>query len=188
MARTPAHRRGRNEDHRLPRHARHARLSRSSKSAWRSAASAAPPPAGSRSTTCSCRKENILGPLGKGLRVALTVLDFGRTTFGASCTGAAKFCVAAVGRPRQQPRAVRRDARRVRTGEREDRLHAGRRVRDGSRTYQTARAHRLRRQATTCSRRRCSRSSPPTCSGRSSTTPSRSTAARPTSPTSRSSG
>ncbi len=36
-------------------------------------------------------KENILGPLGKGLRVALTVLDFGRTTFGAACTGAAKF-------------------------------------------------------------------------------------------------
>src|SRR5271166_4063506 len=30
---------------------------------------------------------NILGPLGKGLKVALTVLDFGRTTFGASCTG-----------------------------------------------------------------------------------------------------
>ena len=37
--------------------------------------------------------ENILGPLGKGLRVALTVLDFGRTTFGASCTGAAKTCL-----------------------------------------------------------------------------------------------
>jgi alkylation response protein AidB-like acyl-CoA dehydrogenase len=39
--------------------------------------------------------ENILGQLGKGLRVALTVLDFGRTTFGASCTGAAKSCVRA---------------------------------------------------------------------------------------------
>lgn len=39
-------------------------------------------------------KENILGPLGKGLKVALTVLDFGRTTFGASCTGAAKYCLA----------------------------------------------------------------------------------------------
>jgi acyl-CoA dehydrogenase family protein 9 len=39
-------------------------------------------------------KENILGQLGKGLKVALTVLDFGRTTFGASCTGAAKFCLA----------------------------------------------------------------------------------------------
>ncbi|QDU97944.1 acyl-CoA dehydrogenase family protein [Lignipirellula cremea] len=39
-------------------------------------------------------KENVLGRQGKGLRVALTVLDFGRTTFGASCTGAAKFCVA----------------------------------------------------------------------------------------------
>jgi acyl-CoA dehydrogenase family protein 9 len=38
--------------------------------------------------------ENILGPLGKGLKVALTVLDFGRTTFGACCTGAAKTCLA----------------------------------------------------------------------------------------------
>ncbi|MDA1054460.1 MAG: acyl-CoA dehydrogenase family protein [Planctomycetota bacterium] len=36
---------------------------------------------------------NILGPPGKGLRVALTVLDFGRTTFGACCTGAAKTCL-----------------------------------------------------------------------------------------------
>jgi alkylation response protein AidB-like acyl-CoA dehydrogenase len=35
-------------------------------------------------------RENVLGPLGKGLKVALTVLDFGRTTFGACCTGAAK--------------------------------------------------------------------------------------------------
>ena len=39
--------------------------------------------------------ENVLGQVGKGLRIALTVLDFGRTTFGASCTGAAKFCVKA---------------------------------------------------------------------------------------------
>jgi alkylation response protein AidB-like acyl-CoA dehydrogenase len=39
--------------------------------------------------------ENILGQVGKGLRIALTVLDFGRTTFGASCTGAAKTCVKA---------------------------------------------------------------------------------------------
>jgi len=40
-------------------------------------------------------KENILGSLGKGLRLALTVLDFGRTTFGASCAGAAKTCIRA---------------------------------------------------------------------------------------------
>jgi alkylation response protein AidB-like acyl-CoA dehydrogenase len=39
--------------------------------------------------------ENVLGHVGKGLRVALTVLDFGRTTFGASCTGAAKTCLRA---------------------------------------------------------------------------------------------
>jgi acyl-CoA dehydrogenase family protein 9 len=34
---------------------------------------------------------NILGPLGGGLKVCLTVLDYGRTTFGAACTGAAKY-------------------------------------------------------------------------------------------------
>src|SRR4029077_20073191 len=39
--------------------------------------------------------ENILGTLGKGLKVALTVLDFGRTTFGATCTGPAKVCLRA---------------------------------------------------------------------------------------------
>ncbi len=38
-------------------------------------------------------RENVLGPLGKGLKVALTVLDFGRTTFGACCTGSAKTCL-----------------------------------------------------------------------------------------------
>jgi len=36
---------------------------------------------------------NLLGSLGKGLRLALTVLDFGRTTFGACCTGSAKSCL-----------------------------------------------------------------------------------------------
>src|SRR3989440_4861336 len=35
-------------------------------------------------------KENILGRMGQGLKIALTVVDFGRTTFGACCTGAAK--------------------------------------------------------------------------------------------------
>lgn len=35
--------------------------------------------------------ENVLGPIGGGLRVCLTALDYGRTTFGATCTGAAKF-------------------------------------------------------------------------------------------------
>jgi acyl-CoA dehydrogenase family member 9 len=53
-------------------------------------------------------RENILGQMGKGLRVALTVLDFGRTTFGASCTGAAKYCV---------NRAVEHANRRVQFGQ-----------------------------------------------------------------------
>ena len=53
-------------------------------------------------------KENILGQLGNGLRVALTVLDFGRVTFGATCTGAAKFCL---------QRAVEHASRRVQFGQ-----------------------------------------------------------------------
>ncbi|MEM1282820.1 MAG: acyl-CoA dehydrogenase family protein [Chlamydiota bacterium] len=38
-------------------------------------------------------EENILGPIGGGLRVCLTCLDYGRTTFGAMCTGVSKYCV-----------------------------------------------------------------------------------------------
>lgn len=38
-------------------------------------------------------EENILGPLGGGLKVCLTALDFGRVTFGAMCLGSAKFCL-----------------------------------------------------------------------------------------------
>ena len=36
---------------------------------------------------------NILGERGKGLKICLTVLDYGRTTFGATCTGVAKYLV-----------------------------------------------------------------------------------------------
>jgi acyl-CoA dehydrogenase family member 9 len=36
-------------------------------------------------------EENILGEKGKGLKICLTVLDYGRTTFGATCTGVAKY-------------------------------------------------------------------------------------------------
>lgn len=35
-------------------------------------------------------EENILGEKGKGLKVALNVLNYGRTTFGATCTGTSK--------------------------------------------------------------------------------------------------
>lgn len=37
---------------------------------------------------------HVLGPLGGGLKVCLTVLDYGRTTFGANCTGIAKMLLA----------------------------------------------------------------------------------------------
>jgi alkylation response protein AidB-like acyl-CoA dehydrogenase len=40
-------------------------------------------------------KENVFGRLGQGLNIGLGVLNFGRTTFGASCTGAAHTCVRA---------------------------------------------------------------------------------------------
>ena len=50
---------------------------------------------GTRTTNLSFKnlrvpKENLLGPLGGGLKVCLTALDYGRTTFGATCTGISK--------------------------------------------------------------------------------------------------
>jgi alkylation response protein AidB-like acyl-CoA dehydrogenase len=38
-------------------------------------------------------EENVLGEKGKGLKICLTVLDYGRITFGATCTGVAKYLV-----------------------------------------------------------------------------------------------
>ena len=89
---------GRLEGHGVPGHARHAGLRgrRGADGQVRHPRHRDRP--GSRSTTCRSRPTNILGPLGKGLKVALTVLDFGRTTFGASCTGLAKVCLAAAAR------------------------------------------------------------------------------------------
>ncbi|MGC4003263.1 MAG: acyl-CoA dehydrogenase [Pirellulales bacterium] len=54
-------------------------------------------------------RANVLSKPGKGLKIALTVLDYGRTTFGASCTGAAKFCLA---------KATEHAQRRVQFGQR----------------------------------------------------------------------
>lgn len=49
-----------------------------------------------RFTDMRVPKENILGKIGRGLQAALTVLNFGRTTFGATCTGHAKVCLQAM--------------------------------------------------------------------------------------------
>jgi acyl-CoA dehydrogenase family protein 9 len=43
-------------------------------------------------------KKNVLGKLGRGLKLALSVLNFGRTTFGATCTGAGRVCLVAAAR------------------------------------------------------------------------------------------
>jgi alkylation response protein AidB-like acyl-CoA dehydrogenase len=37
--------------------------------------------------------ENLLGEPGRGLQIALNTLNYGRITFGASCTGVAKVCL-----------------------------------------------------------------------------------------------
>jgi alkylation response protein AidB-like acyl-CoA dehydrogenase len=37
--------------------------------------------------------ENVLGEVGKGLRVGLSVLDYGRLSFGAGCTAVARECL-----------------------------------------------------------------------------------------------
>ena len=49
-----------------------------------------------RFTNMRVPKENVLGQLGKGLQAALTVLNYGRVTFGATCTGHAKACIKAM--------------------------------------------------------------------------------------------
>lgn len=49
-----------------------------------------------RFTNMRVPKENILGEIGRGLKLALTVLDYGRITFGATCTGHAKACIRAM--------------------------------------------------------------------------------------------
>ncbi len=77
--------------------------------------------------------ENVLGQLGKGLKVALTVLDFGRTTFGATCTGAAKFCAERAATHAATPNSVRPADRRIRAGQGEAGLYERRHLRDGGR-------------------------------------------------------
>ena len=49
-----------------------------------------------RFTNVRVPKENILGKPGRGLQAALTVLNYGRVTFGATCTGHAKACLKAM--------------------------------------------------------------------------------------------
>jgi len=49
-----------------------------------------------RFTDMRVPKENILGEIGRGLQTALTVLNYGRVTFGATCTGHAKACIKAM--------------------------------------------------------------------------------------------
>jgi alkylation response protein AidB-like acyl-CoA dehydrogenase len=49
-----------------------------------------------RFTNMRVPKENVLGQVGRGLQAALTVLNYGRVTFGATCTGHAKECIKAM--------------------------------------------------------------------------------------------
>jgi alkylation response protein AidB-like acyl-CoA dehydrogenase len=49
-----------------------------------------------RFTNMRVPRENILGQPGRGLQAALTVLNYGRVTFGATCTGHAKACLKAM--------------------------------------------------------------------------------------------
>jgi len=49
-----------------------------------------------RFTNMRVPRENVLGQVGRGLQAALTVLNYGRVTFGATCTGHAKACLKAM--------------------------------------------------------------------------------------------
>ena len=131
MARTPDPSGRRVEDHRVPGHARHARLrgGRGADGQVRHprhghGEAGLPRHAGPGARTSS-------GPWARGSKVALTVLDFGRTTFGASCTGMAKICLAAATRHAAERQPVRPAAGRARAGQEEDRLPGRHRLRHG---------------------------------------------------------
>ena len=79
-----------------------------------------------------CRRKIFSARSGKGLKVALTVLDFGRTTFGACCTGAAKTCLRLAVQHANTRKQFNKTLGEFRIGEKENRAHRGRRVRDGS--------------------------------------------------------
>jgi alkylation response protein AidB-like acyl-CoA dehydrogenase len=49
-----------------------------------------------RFTNMRVPRENVLGQMGRGLQAALNVLNYGRVTFGATCTGHAKVCLKAM--------------------------------------------------------------------------------------------
>ena len=127
-------------------------------------------------------KENILATR-RGPEVALTVLDFGRITFGATCTGAAKFCCSAAqhantrvqfGQPLGEFELVKKKIAYM--------------AADAFAMEATTIMRRLidsRRRRLHARNRHAQGLRPPTRSGGSSTTRSRSTAARPTSPMSR---
>ena len=111
------------------------------------------------STTCRCPRRTSSASSARGCKVALTVLDFGRTTFGRSCTGAAKTCLQpAVAHAKtrvqfEQPLASSSWSRRS-WPTWPPTPSPWRRPRTSDRV-----AHRPRRSMTTCSKRPCSRSS-----------------------------
>lgn len=49
-----------------------------------------------RFTDMRVPKENVFGQMGRGLQAALTVLNYGRVAFGATCTGHARACLTAL--------------------------------------------------------------------------------------------
>ncbi len=68
-------------------------------------------------------RERILGELGKGLRVALSVLDYGRCTLSAGCVGGREEGPRHDHQPRKAAPSVRPPNRRVWPGKAEDRPH-----------------------------------------------------------------
>ena len=98
-----------------------------------------------RFTDMRVPKENVLGQVGKGLQAALTVLNYGRVTFGATCTGHAKGVHQGDDRTRQAAGAVPAAALRISSGSEEDRVRRGALLRDGSGNRRVRRVHRPRR-------------------------------------------
>ena len=134
--------------------------------------------------TCSCRARTSSGQVGKGLRVALTVLDFGRTTFGASCTGAAKACLKAAAEHAKKRVQFKQPLAEFELVKKKIAFMAAHAFAMEATTAECAALHRPRLRGLHARNRHAQGVVHRRPVARSSTTPSRSTAARLTSPTS----
>ena len=114
--------------------------------------------------TCRVPADNVLGEIGRGHKVALNTLNYGRFSLGAMCAGGAAAAIGDAAQLRGRPQAVRPADRGVRRHQAQAGRDDGAHLRRREPGLSHGRAHRRRPRAVGARRRRRSprrsRSSP----------------------------